>query len=903
MTTTIRSANWKWLDIVILGRSLAVVTLAISLGACTYDIAAPPATITTSPMIVSNVATNASAALGTRQAPATAAAQSTSKSNASYTFALTGAEPNVAYVSLLPNTAPGGDTAIVSDARTGAIVSAPMVDGGLDPVPLSANPGDTIHINVQTAGGGSGPRFDKVVPFALAPTVVRTIPSRGKTAVPLNKSIEIIFSEPVSAPSLSASSIQLFRGSTQVSGTAKLLAGVTAAAVFEPASQLEPNTEYQLVVNRAVMDLDGTALDSTVTIPFTTGTTVEGPVAGLSLVPGNVIVRVGDQFQATVTAMDAQGNALTGKPITWSFSGPDVIKVTPTGLVTPVSPGSGVVYAQVERLYTAMLVQVSNTLNDVGSVTLSVDTATIAIGDSAELSVVARDPDDNLLRNRLVRWSSTNPGVATVKATASDAARVTGVSSGITKIIADIDGTKDTTVVSVGLIPSIAGIVLTEDVDSILLGQREQLMSMSRNAAGGRAPVPANDVQWESSNTAVLTVNASGIIAGVSPGSATVTARWSGFSATQLFSVTRVAFQTLSAGKAHVCGLSASGIPYCWGAGDFGQIGRPGVINPLPSAPGQIYYPWPVTVTGQPTFSSVSAGGLHTCGLRTDGVGYCWGYNGDGSLGNGSTATGWRAMPVFGGLRFVELDAGTTHTCGLTVTHAAYCWGSNQGGQLGSVDVASSLTPLGVQGGISFASLAVGGSHTCGLTAAGVAYCWGNNAGGQLGAGDIGASSATPLAVQGGLTFASLSAGESHTCGLTSAGALYCWGWNFEGELGNGNGPTPSAVPSAVVGGHTFLVVRAGGNHTCAIDAAHAAYCWGSNANGQLGIGSISSTNFMTPQPVVGGLAFEKLSVGASVSCAATVAGVWYCWGNNSNGALGVGSKTADSATPLKGDP
>jgi len=871
--------------------------LATLLGSCTHDVNAPRPVDPPSPIIVSDVGPGIAGA-ATQIVPARARARSAA--GASYSLGSGSVEDNVAYVSLLPNSAPGGVSAVVRDARTGAVVIAPMIDGGLDPVPVPASAGDTIHIDALTASGTPVAHFDRVTPARIAPTIVRTIPSRGKTAVPLNKSIEIIFSEPISAASLSQASIQLLRGTAPVAGTVKVLVGVTAAVVFEPAALLEPNTEYQLVVTRTVLDLDGSPFESTVTISFTTGTTVEGPVAALSIVPGNVSVHVGEQFQASVTATDAQGNVLTGKPITWFLTEPSVVTVTATGLVTARASGSGAVLAQVGDLYIAMLVQVANTLSDVGSVTLSVDTATIEVGASVELRVVARDQNDNQLRNRLVRWSSSNSGVATVTATANDAAKVTGVANGVARIIADVDGTKDTTIVSVGPIPPAAGIVFTEDTDSILVGQQEPLLGMSRNDAGGRASIPASDVQWESSNVSVLTVDATGIIAGVGAGSATVTARWNGFSSAHLFIVAEVAFRDIDVGKGHVCGLSTAGTAYCWGAGAFGQIGRPGMLDAPVSFPGLIYYPWPVTVTGEPTFASVTAGGLHTCALTSGAAAYCWGYNGDGSLGNGTTLRSWRPSPVAGGHRFLILEAGATHTCGLTVDHAAYCWGSNQGGQLGSAETASGLIPVAVQGGHAFASITVGGSHSCGLTTDGVAYCWGNNTSGQLGVGDEVPSSATPLAVQGGLTFASLSAGEAHTCGLTTTGALYCWGWNFDGQLGDANGPTPSALPSLVAGGHAFVAVSAGGSHSCAIDDALAAYCWGSNREGQLGIGVVSSAAYSSPQPVVSGLAFIDIAVGDAVSCAKTTAGIWYCWGNNGDGALGIGNNTGDSGRPLK---
>ena len=869
---------------------------------CTHDIGAPVANTAPNsvPMVVSNATT-----IG----PALATARTISASKIAYSPSRATATDEVTYVSLLPNSAPGGTSAVLTNVRTKSTLTASMVEGGLDPVPLLAAVGDTVHIDVLNAGGTAGPHFDRVVPGTRAPTVIRSIPSRGKTGVPLNKSIVIVFSEPVSASSLSSTTVELLRGTTPVSGSARILQGVTASVVFDATSPLEPNTEYQLVVTRGVRDLDGDALDSAVTIPFTTGTTTEGPPANLSLVPQFADVRVGDEVQLLLTVTDAQGNVITGKPVTWYFetfvAGPEVLRWTGPGVVLATSEGEAFIVAQVDNLLISGIVDVSNTLTDVKSVTLSLDTATIAPNDTFSVSVAAKDLDDNVLGYRVVHWSTTNAAVAIVRPSADARAIVTGVANGVAKIIATIDQTSDTLVVSVGPIPPAAGFVFTGDLDSLLVGQTEQLHAMSRNSAGGRAPLDAASAVWESSNPAVLSVDASGVLTAVGSGVATITGRWSGFSATSQFTVTQITLRSVSAGKAHTCGVATTGIVYCWGADAMGQLGRPGTVDFRLAVPGQIYYPFPVPAVNAMRFDSVSAGGLYTCGLasgsETAGApAYCWGFNGDGALGNGTTFTNWRPANVLGGLTFTELHSGTTHACGLTSAGAAYCWGANAGGQLGVSGRTGSVTPLPVQGGLTFSSLAVGGTHNCGLTADGTAYCWGSNAAGQLGVGDNVASSSVPLPVSGGITFASISAGESHTCGLMPSGALYCWGWNLEGELGDGSGRALSAIPNRIAADHVFLAVSAGGLHTCAVDTAHDLYCWGLNANGQLGIGPSGPATAATPQRVVSALAFAKVSLGGAHSCAATADGVWYCWGQNDNGQLGIGNKGEASPLPLK---
>jgi alpha-tubulin suppressor-like RCC1 family protein len=264
-------------------------------------------------------------------------------------------------------------------------------------------------------------------------------------------------------------------------------------------------------------------------------------------------------------------------------------------------------------------------------------------------------------------------------------------------------------------------------------------------------------------------------------------------------------------------------------------------------------------------------------------------------------------------LVFAELSAGAFHTCGVTTAGTASCWGDNLYAQLGFGDRSQVPRPIPalVKDGGSFAAVAAAGgseastgAHSCGLTTGGTAYCWGYNSFGQLGNGNttgpeicLGAvpCASTPVAVTGGQSFASLSTGNLHTCALTPAGAAYCWGGQRFGELGNGTaGIQTSPVP--VVGGVSFAQVSAGYYHTCGITAAGAAYCWGFNNSGQLGDGSQSDQS--TPVPVTGGISFAAVSAGGSHTCGVTAAGVAWCWGFNGNGELGDGTRT-DRLSPV----
>ena len=888
-------------------RSLGFFVLAIGLASCSDDAAGPRLTKPASPVHVSN--SRAMSALSSTSPTASmneAAATPSDRrvtASASRTVAIPTDETNVAYISLLPTTYPNGVSAVITNLRSGAKVTAPMVDGGFDPIPLPASAGDSVRIEVQSALGATITVPTSVVPPRQPPTVVRSSPGRGKTGVPLNKTIAVVFSEPISLSSLSASAVRLIRGGEPIAGTVQILEGVTATVVFRPGAPLDPNTDYQLVVTKGVHDLDGDALDSAVTVPFTTGTTVEGPVASLSLIPDAADVSVQDQFQLVVTARDAQGTILTGHAVTWSMTDPTVAKVSRTGLVTALGEGSAAILAEVDGMFIAMLVRVSNALHPVASVTVSMDSASVEPNGIQKLAAIAKDADGNLLERRLIHWTSSNTAVATVAQSPNDGAmyraEVSGVANGVTKIVATIEGLSDTVVVTVAHLPSLVGFVLATDTTTLLLRETTELSGLSVNSAGGRTSVPATEIQWESSNAGVASVNSTGIITGVAAGSATVTGHWNNYSSSVRVTVVQVSFETMSAGRTHTCALTPAGATYCWGANDFGQAGRPGVIGGSLGGPATVFYSTPIRVADDLTFVGVTAGGFHSCALTAGGVAYCWGYNGLGSLGSDNFVDSWRPVRVTGGLNFVAIDAGTYHTCGLTSGGIAYCWGSNRSGQLGTSGPISSSKPLAVAGGLSFASVSAGGSHTCGVTTDGVAYCWGENAGGQLGVGENVTSSSTPLPVSGGLTFSSVSAGDAHTCGVTRSGSLYCWGWNFDNQLGNGTSYMPSAVPVPVASSLSFIAVGGGTSHTCALDASGAAYCWGQNRGGQVGLGTATQELFATPQRVVGGLAFGKLSVGRSHTCAATTDGVWYCWGDNESGVLGVGTTTV-SGIPAK---
>ena len=188
---------------------------------------------------------------------------------------------------------------------------------------------------------------------------------------------------------------------------------------------------------------------------------------------------------------------------------------------------------------------------------------------------------------------------------------------------------------------------------------------------------------------------------------------------------------------------------------------------------------------------------------------------------------------------------------------------------------------------VDWARLDAGRGPTCGLTTTGQAYCWGYGGRGAVGDGQF-IDQQIPTAVGGGLTFSTIETGGWMSCGLTTAGAAYCWG--EEGGVGFVNSSVPdTALPAAVSGGLVFTSLTVGGLHSCGLNAAGAAYCWGYGISGQLGDGGFVSSR--DPVPVSGNLVFTELSAGWEHTCGVTVNGQAYCWGNNTHGMLGTGDK------------
>ena len=286
----------------------------------------------------------------------------------------------------------------------------------------------------------------------------------------------------------------------------------------------------------------------------------------------------------------------------------------------------------------------------------------------------------------------------------------------------------------------------------------------------------------------------------------------------------------LASGLSHSCVVHRPGTVSCWGINSFGQLGN--ATETRSSSP--------VDVLGVTDAVSVACGTSFTCALLKGGTVSCWGANYSGQLGDGTKIDRPTAAAVSQLSGVTALAAAENHACAILTGGTVKCWGRNTDGQLGNGSTTESLVPTPLGSLANVAQIVAASRFTCARLASGQVNCWGANADGQLGTGSSNLAPNPSPAITNVADAVSIGVGYDHACAARRTGDVACWGSAGSGQVGSGSVPADASIPSptAVVGVSGALDVSTGGDHSCATTGSGAVFCWGNNVFGQLGNGT-----------------------------------------------------------------
>lgn len=381
----------------------------------------------------------------------------------------------------------------------------------------------------------------------------------------------------------------------------------------------------------------------------------------------------------------------------------------------------------------------------------------------------------------------------------------------------------------------------------------------------------------------------------------------------------------VSVGAYHACGITSEQKAYCWGYNEFGQLGNGNTGT-------NSFSPVAVStsgVLGGKKLRSISTHYAHNCVIDSSGVIYCWGWNNAGQLGIGTSGAGNDSnVPVLvnmtgslSGKTIKTVTMNWQRTCVLASDNQVYCWGGDDYGSLGdnvstSGNPKSVPTPLYTAGALSGKTIlslsAEGDYHNCVLASDKKAYCWGYNNYGQVGDGTR-TTQPVPVAVDttgvlANKTIKLLTAFDKHTCAVASDDKIYCWGRNDYRQLGDNTADADRIMPGAVYNGGILngkaisYMANSGSpnHHTCIMDSNGLSYCWGRNDYGQLGDGTVNTValpTFLNGNGMIDNKKLIMIKGSTYNTCAINTDYKLYCWGQNNYGQIGQGSS---SGTPTK---
>jgi alpha-tubulin suppressor-like RCC1 family protein len=347
----------------------------------------------------------------------------------------------------------------------------------------------------------------------------------------------------------------------------------------------------------------------------------------------------------------------------------------------------------------------------------------------------------------------------------------------------------------------------------------------------------------------------------------------------------------IAAGGYHSAALMPDGSVWTWGDNDNGQLGNGTTVSS--GSPGK--------VPGLANAIAIAAGNMHTLAMKSDGSVWAWGDNGYGQLGIGTfTYIKSSPQPVPNITNAIAVAGGGSHSIALKSDRSVWAWGSNGYGQLGDGTTANRSLPVQVLGLTGVVAVAAGAVHTLALKSDGTVWAWGTNANGELGDGTT-TNRSSPVKVSGLASAISVSAGDGHSVAVRSDGTVWTWGKNIWGQLGDGTNANRSS-PVQVPGLTGVIAAVAGGKgngaaHTLAVKSDGSLWAWGYNRNGQLGDGTTVDRNLPVQVGGVNGL--TAVAGGSLFSMALKSDGTVWAWGNNDYGQIGNGRILARSAPSL----
>lgn len=437
--------------------------------------------------------------------------------------------------------------------------------------------------------------------------------------------------------------------------------------------------------------------------------------------------------------------------------------------------------------------------------------------------------------------------------------------------------------------PTLQSIIVTPPSPTLAIGT-SQLMTATAVYSDNKNTVLTTGVTWAAKGSAILNVFSNGTVTAKGIGTETVTATFGGVSGSTDVTVKAPWVGVVAAGL-QTFARKADGTLYAWGSNQQGQLGDSTTTDRLV----------PTQVNGAvTTWAQVAVGDQFAVAIRKDGTLWSWGYNSNGQLGDGTTINHASPAKIGTATDWTFVAAGKRHAFAINKAGVLFGWGGNFNGQLGDGTTVGKLVPTKITvAGVTpvpvWLSVSAGETHTLGVTTALGLWGWGGNLYGQVGnAGFVDVTAPTKIG-NGTATWTAVSAGAFHSSAIRADGTLFAWGLNTNGQVGN-NGSLNQTTPVQVTPAANWAVVSAGGAHTMAVRTDGTLWGWGANDNGQLGDGLGLDTN--TPNQIGTATNWSTVSAGALHTFGLRTDSSMWGWGNNSAGQLGNNTKTS-SQTPV----